>query len=269
MSNPAESYENYVVPVLFTPWADDLTARVSLAEGDRIIDVATGTGIVARRAAQAVSAPASVTAVDPNPGMLGVAESAAKREGAEILFQEGRAEALPFPDRSFDVAFCQQGLQFFSDRQSGVNEMARVLDNDGRVAISTWQSIDRHGFFRDLHTSMQRHLGSPAASAPFQLHDQAELRSLLAAAGFEDIEVSQVSKVSRYPDPDRFLAETLSGLMAVVVSMLDIGERELREGIDAVTAELQQPLRDLTEDNHVVLGWHGNVAVAIRAQAAA
>lgn len=265
MSNPAESYDNYVVPALFAHWADDLIARVSPGAGDRIIDVASGTGIVARRAAAAAGNSASVAAVDPNPGMLAAAEIAAQQEGVEIRLHECRAEVLPFQDDAFDIAFCQQGLQFFTDRQAGLNEMARVLDSQGRVAVSTWQSIEKYGFFAALNESMQRHLGSSAASAPFQLHDPAELKSLMASAGFEDIEVTQASKVARYPEPDRFLSETLNGLKAVVVSMAGINERELQEGLDAVTRELQEPLRELVEMDHVVLGWHSNVALAVNA----
>ena len=262
MGNPAESYENYVVPVLFEPWAKELTSRVAPREGDRIVDVASGTGIVARCVARTANGRASVTGVDPNPNFLAVAKQAAEREGLQIEFHECRAESLPFDDGSFDLAFCQQGVQFFGDRQAGVNEIARMLADEGRVGISTWQSVERHDFFHALHKAMQQHLGTPAAAAPFGLSDHRELGSLLSGAGLQDVEVTQASKTSRYPNPERFLDETLAALIAVIAPMLDMPDHEIRAGVEAVTKDLQEPLEAFTEDDHVVLGWHSNVATA-------
>lgn len=263
MPNPAEAYESYIVPALFQPWADELVARAQPAADTRVLDVACGTGIVARRAAAAAS-PASLSAVDINPAFLAVAREAAAREGAAIEWHEAPAEALPLPDASVDVAFCQQGMQFFRDRQQGADELARVLDRGGRAAVATWQPVERHAFFNALHQSMQRHLGTAAAAAPFSLPDPAELGSLLTSAGFRDVQVEQVSKSARYPDPDRFLASTLDALMGVVAQLIDASEDDIQRGLEKVTADLEEPLAEHTEGDTVVLPWHANIATARR-----
>ncbi len=134
--NPAEVYESFFVPAMFAPLATLVLDRVSPRPGERVLDVACGTGIVARRAARLVGDGGRVVGVDPSPAMLAVARSAAVSEDVSVEWQEGTAEALPFPDASFDLAFCQMGLQFFPDKQAGLTELHRVLVPGGRTAVS-------------------------------------------------------------------------------------------------------------------------------------
>src|SRR5262247_4520262 len=115
MTNPAEAYESYMVPVLFGPWASHLVDAVPPRKGERVLDLGCGTGVAAREAAGRLGTSGSVTGLDSSPNMLAVARSAAAREGRKIEWREGRAEELPFPDRSFDLALCQFALMFFSD----------------------------------------------------------------------------------------------------------------------------------------------------------
>ncbi len=166
MSNPAQTYESYIVPALFSPWADVMTAHVAPTAGEQLLDVACGTGIVARRAYPALVPDGEAHGVDPNPNMLAVAREVAEWEGHPVQFAEGKAEELPYPDHSFDVVTCQQGAQFFADRQQGFTEMKRVLKDGGRAVVSTWQPLPRHDFFSALHSSMEERLGTPAAAAP-------------------------------------------------------------------------------------------------------
>src|SRR6266496_14186 len=109
----AELYERYLVPATFGPWATDLVALATLRAGDCVLDVACGTGIVARRAAEQVGSVGRVVGLDLNAGMLAVARSASATEGRTIEWCESSALTMPFEDQSFDVVFCQQGLQFF------------------------------------------------------------------------------------------------------------------------------------------------------------
>src|SRR5262249_60545343 len=98
--------------------------------GDRVVDVACGTGIVARIAAARVGPSGVVVGVDLNPGMLNVARSVSltdSRSAAPIQWQEASADKLPFPGESFDIVYCQLGLQFFADRPAALREMRRVL----------------------------------------------------------------------------------------------------------------------------------------------
>src|SRR6476620_5853359 len=112
-----EVYERELVPVIFGVWAPILVELAQPRPGERVVDVACGTGIVARIAATRVGPTGVVVGVDLNPGMLSVARSVAStdpRSSAPIQWQEASADKMPLPDSSFDVVYCQLGLQFFT-----------------------------------------------------------------------------------------------------------------------------------------------------------
>jgi ubiquinone/menaquinone biosynthesis C-methylase UbiE len=111
--NAPESYEHHMVPTFFKPWAKELLTRATLQRGERILDVACGTGIVARLAAEQFGSSGYVMGVDLNAGMLEVARAQTPTSGATVEWREGDANALPCADTTFDVVFCQQGFQFF------------------------------------------------------------------------------------------------------------------------------------------------------------
>jgi ubiquinone/menaquinone biosynthesis C-methylase UbiE len=140
-----EAYEAYLVPLLAL-WTDELIEMAGLNPQARILDVACGTGIVARRAAQRMGNVASITGLDSNDGMLQVAQTLWDGRQPSIDWRKGDVAALPFPNQAFDTVFCQQGLQFFPDRLAALKEIHRVLAPGGRLAISVWRSIqyNRH-----------------------------------------------------------------------------------------------------------------------------
>ena len=121
----AELYQRYLVPGITAKWAEDLVHRAQLRAGEEVLDVACGTGVVARLAAKKV-APGHVTGLDLNAGMLAVARSVSN-EGAPVNWMEGSALDLPFPSGHFDVVLCQLGLQFFPDQPKALREMRRVV----------------------------------------------------------------------------------------------------------------------------------------------
>lgn len=262
-ANPAETYESYIVPSLFAPWAETLVRLAEPVPGEQMLDVACGTGIVARRASPLLAPTGAAHGVDPNPNMLSVAREACEREGLQVQFADGRAEELPYPDNSFDVVTCQQGAQFFTDRPKGFAEMKRVLKDGGRAVISTWQPLERHDFFSALHESMQEQLGSAAAAAPFTLGEAAELSALMQDAGFEGVEVEQASLTAVYPGPERFLDETLEALMAVVASMLEIDTSTREAGVASIKTDLREQLERHTRGDEILLPWHNNIASGI------
>ena len=133
-----EVYERELVPAVFGVWAPILVELAQPGPGERVVDVACGTGIVARIAATRVGPTGAVVGVDLNPGMLSVARSVVStdsRSGGPLQWQEASADKLPFPDGSFDVVYCQLGLQFFADRAAALREMRRVLGPGGRLAL--------------------------------------------------------------------------------------------------------------------------------------
>ena len=118
-----ELYQRYLVPGVTAHWAIDLVTRIRLRTGDRVLDVACGTGVVARAAAEQVGANGHVAAIDLNPGMLDVARTLAPPAGASIEWREASASELPYDDRSFDAVLCQLGLQFFPDPSVALRQM--------------------------------------------------------------------------------------------------------------------------------------------------
>lgn len=200
-----ENYERYFVPAIGEPLARDVVAAAALHRGERVLDVACGTGIVARLAAGAVGPAGTVAGVDVAPGMLAVAR-AATPSGVAIDWHEASAEAMPLPDASFDVVVCQMGLQFMPDRPAALREMRRVLAPDGRLILGLPGPTPP--LFAILADGLGRHLGAPAAAfvhQVFALHDPAELRSLLGGAGFRDPSVRAATRSLQLPAPAEFL----------------------------------------------------------------
>lgn len=196
-----ENYQRYFVPVIAAPFANDLVAEAALRAGERALDVACGTGVVARLAAEQVG---TVAALDVNPAMLAVARSIPST-GAAIRWYETSAESIPLPDAAFDVVFCQLGLQFVSDKSATLREMRRVLAPGGRVLVST---PPPNAFFDVLDDAVTRHVGSEAGAfvrMVFSLHDPAAIAPLFRDAGFADVTVRTHAKPLRLPSAREFL----------------------------------------------------------------
>jgi ubiquinone/menaquinone biosynthesis C-methylase UbiE len=202
-----ETYERYMVPSVFGPWAVDLVKLAAPIPGERVLDVACGTGIVARLAAKHVGPMGKVIGLDLNAGMLTVARSTTA--GTEnIEWREGNATALPLSDKTFDLVLCQQGLQFFPDRLASSKEMHRVLAPGGRLALSVWSSISNCPGFLSLAEALERHIGSEAATfmrSPFSLTNESELRSLVEGAGFHSVKIHPANKRLIFPSPEEFV----------------------------------------------------------------
>ena len=133
-----DEYQRHLVPVVFEPWAELLLDAVTVAPGSRVLDVASGTGVVARAAARRAGDGGRVVASDVSATMLARSAAVEAPSGAPIEYREASADALPFADGSFDVVLCQQGLQFFPSRAAAVSEMRRVLRPGGVAGIAVW-----------------------------------------------------------------------------------------------------------------------------------
>lgn len=210
-----EVYERELVPAVFGPWAPILIELAHPKPGDRVIDIACGTGLVARIAATLVGPNGAVAGIDLNPGMLNVARSLKITDGAaSVEWHEASADKLPFPDGSFDVAYCQLGLQFFADRPAALREMRRVLSPKGRLAMMVWCGIHESPGFEAFAEILERNISSAAGSimrAPFGLSDASELSRLVAAAGFLDIAVQRKVGAVEFPSAERFLMSYVAG----------------------------------------------------------
>ena len=213
----AEHYERALVPAIFVPWAPQVVALASPKSGERVLDVACGTGVVARLAATRVGDAGNVVGLDLNPGMLAVAASVASEmpaTSARITWHEASATSMPFADGSFDIVYCQLGLQFFPDRPAALREMYRVLASGGRLGLMVWRGIEHSPGFRALADALERHVSAEAAAvmrAPFSIADPEELRALIAAAGFRDIEIRPATGTVRFPSPAHLVQDYAAG----------------------------------------------------------
>jgi ubiquinone/menaquinone biosynthesis C-methylase UbiE len=219
---PPANYERFFVPAIGEPLAKDLVALAKPRRGDRVLDVACGTGIVARLAAKEVGPTGGVTGLDVNPGMLAVARSATP-EGVTIEWIEADAAAIPLPDASFDIVFCQMGIQFMQDVPAALREMKRVLARDGRVALSVPGPAPQ--LFETLAESLATHAGAEAAGfvkRVFSIHDEEKIQGLLGEAGFKDPFVQSDTRTLRLPPAAEFLWQYLSSTpLAIALSQVD------------------------------------------------
>ncbi len=211
--NAAEVYERQLVPVMLAPWASKLVDLAEVHPGVHVLDVACGTGVVTRLAAERVASAGRVVGLDINPAMLSVARRLAPVAGATVEWVEASALEIPLPDSSFHVVLCQHGLQQFPDRPTALREMRRVLAPGGRLALCVWSQIEGSPGMAALAEALGRHVGAEAAAnrrAPFALGDPVQLRALVGDAGFRDIDVRTMVETARFPSPEALVAYQLA-----------------------------------------------------------
>lgn len=262
-TTPAEAYERFFVPALAAPWAKELLRRAAPQPGERVLDVACGTGIVARLAAARVGPAGTVIGVDPNPGMLAVARSAAAAEGVTVDWREGRGEALPVDDAAVDLACCQQGLQFFADRGAGLREMRRSLAPGGRVAVNVGQAIDRHPLHAAVDEIIARHTGAPLFERTiFSLGNETDLRRLLQEAGFRDVTIEPFALTARFPNPMGFVRMQVQGAAAFAPSLAGMEPAARETTVAAVLTEAETAIQPFLEEGVLEVLAHSHVAQA-------
>jgi ubiquinone/menaquinone biosynthesis C-methylase UbiE len=226
-----DEYERHLVPAVFEPWAEVLLDVVGIAPGSRVLDIASGTGVVARAAARRAGGEGHVVASDVSGPMLAHAASLGSPSGAaQIEYVNASADALPFDDGSFDVVLCQQGLQFFPAPAAAVDEMRRVLRPGGVAGIAVWASghpLEPFGVYGD-------ELAATGAEPPFPRAFDSEtftmgvevVRSLLAGAGFSRVDAEVVELEVSWPDPRAVAAGVLGTPFAPVVHALPHDQRD-------------------------------------------
>jgi ubiquinone/menaquinone biosynthesis C-methylase UbiE len=262
--NPVETYENYFVPAMFLPWSTILIRHAVLQSRERVLDVACGTGIVARQVAPLVGVDGQVVALDLNPAMLATARALPTPTGATIIWREGNAMSLPFADGTFNVVLCQHGLQFVPDRAGAVQEMRRVLAPGGRALVIVLQALARHPVFQALMESVARHLSLPISSVttPFDLWDADELRTLFTAAGFKNVDVLPESTTVRFSEPEHFVQLAVSSSAAAVPAFAQLEGPERVALLEAVRREVEPTIQTYRTPDVVAFQMFAHVAIA-------
>jgi ubiquinone/menaquinone biosynthesis C-methylase UbiE len=253
-----EIYERVLVGPLFTPFAEELVARLNPVHGQSLIDVACGTGIVARVYRNRFGQSARIVGVDVSPPMLEVA----RRADDTIDWRQGNAAVAPVSkDESFSLLTCHQGVQFFPDKGAAVSEMRRVLAPDGRVAVACWQSLQDNSAILELNNIAERHIGAIVDSR-HSFGNPETLRALLADHGFQEADVDTFTHDVRFPDGALF-----ARLNAIaVIGMTDTGtamdESERDKLAGRIAAESREIISRFTKDGEFIFSLATNIATA-------
>jgi ubiquinone/menaquinone biosynthesis C-methylase UbiE len=267
--NPAELYERFYGPAMFRPLTEVFVPFAGPKRGERALDLACGTGLVARHVAPLVGEDGRVVAVDINPAMLEVARKQPAPAGAAIEWLEGDALMIDLSDHEFDLVLCQQGLQFFADRAAALKRLRDRIPSGGRVALANWQAIEEHDLFNEFAAVESRHLAPLGVSyeeliAPFSLNDADHIRSLLEAAGFSKVEIVPHSIEARFPSPKTFARNMETAYGAVIPAF--VGDPSAFSAfVTAVEEETRGIVERFTQGDWVVCTMTANLARAYAA----
>ena len=255
--SPAETYEDFLVRWQFRPWTAALLAAAAIRPGERILDLAAGTGFGAREAAPLAGGRGRVVAADINPAMLAVGRALPAPHGAAIEWLEADAAALPLPDAAFDAVVCQQGLQYFAQRASAAAEIRRILAPGGRAVLAVWQALPRNPVQDALNTAARRRLGVTLLATAFCFGDADQVGALFEAAGFADVTVSGRELVVVFPSRAEFVRRTVESLALVAP--------ELTGFTAAQRTELARGIDEDTRDALDLHAWDGGLACPMAA----
>jgi ubiquinone/menaquinone biosynthesis C-methylase UbiE len=205
------NYDQYLGPLLFHQYADDLVARLPVSRGMQVLEIACGTGIVTERLLRRLAGQGTLIATDLNDAMIAQARARIADDPA-VEWRQADGTSLPFSDRTFDAAVCEFGLMFFPDKVKGAREAFRVLKPGGTYLFNVWDRIERNPVVRIAHETFRVFFPDDPPQfyqTPFNLHDTALVRSLLDTVGFADVECVHVEKVGQSPSA----AEAAIGLV--------------------------------------------------------
>jgi ubiquinone/menaquinone biosynthesis C-methylase UbiE len=252
----AEAYEAQFVPALFADWAPHTVAAAGLTSEARVLDVACGTGIVARVAADQIG-PDTITGVDANEAMLDVA----RRVRPEIEWQQAMVNELPFGDGSFDAVVCQMAMMFFPDRANAVRQMSRVAAPRGRVVVTVPSSLDRQPAYAPFVDMVVRHAGPDARSllsTYFSCGDLDELTALMHDAGLREVDVHTRTGTLKTPSIEAFVRTEVEG--SPLVDRIDESTyARIRADAESVLATFatDDGRAEVPIEGHVIAGTKG------------
>ncbi|MBL4767127.1 MAG: methyltransferase domain-containing protein [Rhodobacteraceae bacterium] len=232
----AQKYDNHSVPAMFGPLARATLEKMSLPESAHVIDVACGTGALTREIAARLLGDGRIVGADLNETMIALAIQRHPSDAHEATYVASDVCELPFEDGGFDIAFCQQGLQFFPDKLAALIEIRRMLKTGGKLKLTCWSAISP--FNRALSNALADHIGESAANkakAPFSFRDGDVITELLESAGF-------VIEAHHNIVLERRFENLFEQIMALPVEMdlSDAGEAVTRAVVEDVAARLEK-----------------------------
>ncbi len=203
-------YETLFVPALFAPWTDHVIDGAAVKDGAHVLDIACGSGVLARHALARSGRSGRVVGLDPAPGMI----ATAKEVEANVEWVLGSAEALPFDANTFDCVISQFGMMFFTDRIKAAGEMYRATKPGGRLAVAIWNSVDQNPAYRDIAAVLDKQVGPAAGDAvrvPFRLGNPNEVVDIISQAGFDGIAFETKTEQAMFPSSRTMVEAELRG----------------------------------------------------------
>jgi ubiquinone/menaquinone biosynthesis C-methylase UbiE len=236
----AENYRRYFEPAIAIPVSHNLLRTAALQRGERVLDVACGTGVIARRAAEQVGSDGSVTGVDVAPDMIDVAKSTPGPGGSRIEWQVGDATELSLPDEAFDVVLCQMGLMFMGDQPAALAQMRRVLTPGGRLVINTPGRIQPP--FELMEQAIVEHISADLGGfvrAVFSMHDPEAVATLVRDAGFTEVAATVSTATLQLPAPADFLWQYIN--LTPMGPFVDGAPEEAKTAMEVQVVEAWEP----------------------------
>ncbi len=257
----ADRYQSVLVPVIFEPMARELIRCAKPRSGERVLDLACGTGVVTRQLSKQVPDIGGLTGVDHNGEMLTVARKLAAEANLDATWIESDAAALPFNDATFDLAFCQQALQFFPDKLAALVELLRVLRPDGRTVFCVQQALDVNPMLKAQASALDATVGKSAGDAVraiCSLPERADLLRLFKDAGFRDVLI-QSTTLMLYHGDARAFAQGAMGGMHTGDKLSGLKEEAIETAVEAFLSNLGQcfepPAMRFPHVSHFVTAW--------------
>jgi SAM-dependent methyltransferase len=246
-------HEQYLVPAIYAQWANRVAEIAEIDLGQHVLDVACGTGTLARAAQLETGLTGKVIGLDANEKML---ESAHKKFPG-ITWKLGDASSMPFEKNRFDRVMCQFGLMFIANRVAAIKEMLRVCKPEGFVVIATWGTLHHGGAYEALIDLTKQHIGSRAAmklSSPWALGKPGSMDTLLLSAGVNEYECHQRVGQASYPSMRSFIEAHLR----IAGEFDSMSEHDLLELLKAADGVLRQ---FLTTGGQLIAQLNANIFV--------
>ena len=245
-TSAAEAYEAFIVSAIFRPWAEFIVDLAALEPGDHVLDVACGTGIGARVAAEHLAPDGpdgpdgKVTGIDIDPGMIEVARDLTAASRLACDWQVASALAMPFADDRFDLCLCLQGFQFFADRGTGFAECRRVLRPSGRLFASLWLPIeDNKGHLALARALDKLNVDTAAVRRPFSFADAGAIVETAKEAGFRTVEVRTGERVVKFNSVEGFIDGIAAGAPSTRHALVQIPDDRRGDFVEDVKESLE------------------------------
>lgn len=237
LEDVASYYEQLMVPALFVDWPEMILNEANVKTGDRVLDVACGSGALTRAAADRSGQNGFVVGLDMNPGMLSIAA----KKAPDVEWREGMAEELPWGDESFNAVVSQFGFMFFEDKPTALREMYCVLKTEGRMVIAVFDSLDNTPGYNSIVRIFESIAGEEVAQAlrfPFSLGDTAKLRSIISENGLASAKITTHQGMANFPDVRTMVLADVKGWFPLAGFVLN--DNQIDEIVDKATSNLKE-----------------------------